>query len=104
LYESEISGGVKFAIWYVRIREAKDSYSPFDGILKLEKILITSDEEEKGLETEELNYITANIINERTPVAYGSDTRWANHLYPIFLTETFIKSKYLSSEYFLNLF
>ncbi|MDR1301421.1 MAG: hypothetical protein LBK43_02985 [Treponema sp.] len=104
LYESKISGSVKFAIWYVRIREAKYSYSPFDGILKLEKILITADEEEKGLETEELNHITANIINERNPVAYGSDTRWANHLYPVFLTETFIKSKYLSSEYFLNLF
>jgi hypothetical protein len=104
LYESEISGGVKFAIWYVRIRDAKYSYSPFDGILKLEKILITNDEEERGLETVELNHITANIINERNPTAYGNDTRWANHLYPIFLTETFIKSKYLSSEYFLNLF
>jgi hypothetical protein len=104
LYESKISGGVKFAIWYVRIRDAKYSYSPFDGILKLEKILITNDEEERGLETVELNHITANIINERNPTAYGNDSRWANHLYPIFLTETFIKSKYLSTEYFLNLF
>jgi hypothetical protein len=104
LYESKISGGVKFAIWYVRIRDAKYSYSPFDGILKLEKILITSDEEEKGLDTEELNYVSANIVNERNPAAYGNDSRWANHLYPIFLTETYIKSKYISSEYFLNLF
>jgi hypothetical protein len=104
LYESKISGHVKFAIWYARIRDAKYSYSPFDGILKLEKILITADEEEKGLDTVELDYITANIINERNPTAYGSDTRWANHLYPVFLTETFIKSKYLSSDCFLNLF
>jgi hypothetical protein len=104
LYESKISGGVKFAIWYVRIRDAKYSYSPFEGVLKLEKILITDEEQEKGLESDEIDHITANIINERNPTCYGNDTRWANHLYPIYLTETYIKSKYFSSEYFLNLF
>ena len=104
LYTSHITGDVKFAIWYVRIRDSKFTYSPFDGILKLEKILITESEQENGLESELINIITANIINERNPVCYGDDSRWANHLYPIYLTETFIKSKYLSTEYFLNLF
>jgi hypothetical protein len=104
LYESEISGDVKFAIWYVRIRDSKFTYSPFDGILKLEKILISDIEQENGIETDLINIITANIINERNPVCYGDDTRWANHLYPIYMTEYYIKSKYLSTEYFLNLF
>jgi hypothetical protein len=104
LYESEISGGVPFAVWYVRIRSAKYSYSPFEGVLKLEKILITDAEQKNGLDSELVNYITSQIINERNPTCYGSDTRWANHLYPIYLTECFIKSKYLSNEYFLNLF
>lgn len=48
--------------------------------------------------------ITANIINERNPVCYGADHRWANHLYPIYVTETFVKSKYLGENMFLNLF
>ncbi len=104
LYKSEISGDVKFAIWYVRIRDSKYTYSPFDGILKLERILITESEQENGIETDLINIITANIINERNPVCYGDDTRWANHLYPIYMTECYIKSKYLSTEYFLNLF
>jgi hypothetical protein len=104
LYESEISGGVPFAVWYVRIHDAKYSYSPFDGILKLEKILITDAEQENGLDSELIDFITCNIINERNPTCYGNDNRWANHLYPIYLTELYIKSKYLSKDYFLNLF
>jgi hypothetical protein len=104
LYESAISGGVSFAVWYVRIHDVKYSYSPFDGILKLEKILITSDEQENGLDSELIDVITCNIINERNPTCYGNDKRWANHLYPVYLTELYIKSKYLSKDYFLNLF
>jgi len=103
-YKSEIVGNVHFAIWYVRIREKEHSASPFAGVLKIEKILITDDEIENGIESSEVDLITANIINERNPVCYGKDDRWANHLYPIYLTETFIKSKYLSDINFLNLF
>lgn len=103
-YKSEMVGNVHFAIWYVRIREKEHSASPFAGVLKIEKILITDDEIENGLESQEVDLITANIINERNPVCYGKDDRWANHLYPIYLTETFIKSQYFSDINFLNLF
>jgi hypothetical protein len=88
---------VFFAIWYVRIREKQYSASPFAGVLKIEKILITEDEMENGLDSQEVDFITANIINERNPVCYGKDERWANHLYPVYLTETFCKSLYIDS-------
>jgi len=97
-------GDVYFAIWYVRIREKEYSSSPFAGVLKIEKILITEDEKNSGLDSQEVDLITASIINERNPVCYGKDDRWANHLYPVYLTETFIKSKYLSDINFLNIF
>lgn len=103
-YISGQSGNVSFAIWYLRIRAAEHSSGPFDGILKVEKILVTDKEIEEGLRSEEVDLISAHLINERHPVCYGSDSRWANHLYPIYLTELFIKSKFLSNEYFLNLF
>ena len=103
-YQNERVGNVYFAIWYVRIREKKYSASPFAGILKIEKILITEDEKNSGLDSQEVDLITASIINERNPVCYGKDDRWANHLYPVYLTETFIKSKYLSDINFLNIF
>lgn len=97
-------GDVKFAVWYVRIRDTKHTETPFSGILKIEKMLMTGQESENGLSTEEVDLITANIINERNPVCYGSDNRWANHLYPVYLTEKYCKSQYISDIHFLNLF
>ena len=104
MYSSDIVRNVNFAIWYVRLRDAKRTESPFAGVVKIEKILITEEENETGLDSAEVDLITANIINERNPVCYGSDSRWANHLYPVYLTESYIKSKYLSDMHFLNLF
>lgn len=93
-----------FAIWYVRIRQREYTSNPYAGVLKIEKMLMTGQEDEFGLDTEEINMITANIINERNPVCYGTDDRWANHLYPVYMTEKYCKSKFKSAYYFLNLF
>jgi hypothetical protein len=104
-YQTDIvSSEVHFSIWYLRIRERKYTESPFSGVVKIEKVLVTDNEIKDGLDSDEIDLISANIINERTPVAYGSDTRWANHLYPIYLTEKYIKSQYISDLHFLNLF
>ena len=103
-YKSDRVGDVFFSIWYVRIREAQYTASPFAGILKIEKILCTEEERENGLDSSEIDLITANIINERNPVCYGKDQRWANHLYPIYLVESYLKSRYLSDLHFINLF
>lgn len=103
-YYSERIGDMYFAVWFVRIRERKVTNNPFDGILKIEKILVNSEQIENGLDSEEVDLITANIINERNPVCYGADRRWANHLYPVYVTESYLKSKYLGESMFLNLF
>ncbi|MDT0646949.1 hypothetical protein RM545_09620 [Zunongwangia sp. F260] len=101
MYQTERIPDVKFAVWYLRLR---DTLSPFDGILKIEKILVREIQEEEGLDSDEIDLISANIINERNPVCYGKDDRWAKHLYPIHLTESYIKSQYLSDMHFINLF
>ena len=93
-----------FAVWYVRVRDKSKTRTPFDGILKVEKILVRDDEINNGMETETVDRLTALIINERNPTCYGTDARWANHIYPIYLTEMFVKSLYLSTESFLHLF
>ena len=100
-----LHGDIKFAVWYLRIRDRKYTDSPFDGVLKIEKILVTAEETEtEKIDSDLVDYLSACIINERNPVCYGADNRWANHIYPIFVTETFIKSKCISAETFLNLF
>lgn len=97
-------GNVTFAIWYVRIRDRKFTETPYSGIVKIEKMLMTGHESEFGLSTDEIDTITANVINERNPVCYGNDARWANHLYPVYMTERYCKSRFVSDYYFLNLF
>ncbi len=104
MYETPRIPDTKFAVWYLRIRDKVYTDSPFDGVLKIEKILVWENEEEDGLCSDEIDLISANIINERNPVCYGQDNRWAKHLYPVFLTEKYIKSKYLSDSHFVNLF
>lgn len=101
MYQTERIPDVKFAVWYLRIRE---TLSPFDGVLKIEKILVREIQEEEGMDSDEIDLISANIINERNPVCYGKDNRWEKHLYPIYLTENYIKSQYLSDIHFINLF
>jgi hypothetical protein len=104
MYSSPRLDGMKYAVWYLRVRDKKYTVNTFDGILKVEKILVTDEQIKAGLDTEEVDLISANILNERNPVCYGADSRWANHLYPVYVTECYAKSKYLSNTMFMNLF
>lgn len=104
MYSSPRLEGMKYAVWYIRVRDKKYTTNTFDGILKIEKVLVTDEQIKEGLDTEEVDLISANVINERNPVCYGADFRWANHLYPIYITECYAKSKYISNTMFMNLF
>ncbi len=97
-------GNMKFAIWYVRIRPYRHTSTPYSGILKVEKMLMTDQEEHYGIDTEEIDNISANLINERNPVCYGNDARWANHLYPVYMTESYCKSCFMNDYTFISLF
>ena len=103
-YENrEFLGDVQFGVWYIRLRDKRRTQTPFDGVVKVEKIMM-DEEIENGIDSDVIDLISANIINERNPTCYGADRRWANHLYPVFLTESYVKSKYISPEMFLQLF
>jgi hypothetical protein len=90
--------------WYLRLRHSKYSESPLSGIIKVEKIATTKHEKEFGFDTEVINEISRALLLERNVTCYGLDDRWANHLYPIFLTETYLKNIFVSDQYFLNIF
>ena len=90
--------------WYLRIRLRKQVRNPLDGIVKVEKIAVTDKEKEDGFETGLINNISQSILLERNVTCYGKDSRWASHIYPIYLTEEIIKNSFLSDVYFLNIF
>ena len=48
----ELFGDVKFAVWYIRIRDKSKTRTAFDGIVKVEKMLITHEENEYGIDSE----------------------------------------------------
>ena len=100
---SRVGNDVTFGIWYIRLRDKRRTQTPFDGVVKVEKIMM-DEEIDHGINSDVIDLISANIINERNPTCYGTDKRWANHLYPVFLTESFVKSQYISTEMFLHLF
>ena len=99
-YTSDANGD-QYAVWYLRLRASDFRETHFSDVVKVEMVIINEDDQ---VETDLINTISANLIKEAYPVCFGNDTRWANHLYPVYLTETFCKSKYFNSNIILNLF
>lgn len=96
--------GNKYAVWYVRIHPVERTRTAFSGIVKVEKILLEDASETQIMESSTVDMLSAMLINERTPTCYGADLRWANHIYPVYLTEQYVKASYISTETFLHLF
>jgi len=92
----------KFGCWYLRIRPKNRVSNPLEGIIKIEKMATVDDE--NGLDTSIVDNISLSLLNEASPSCYGKDARWASHLYPIYLTETLIKSSFDSDLVFINKF
>ena len=58
-------GDVKFGVWYIRIRDKKYTRTPFDGVIKVEKIMM-DEEKDTGIDSEEIDLISATLLtNER---------------------------------------
>ena len=98
-----VTGKLKFTVLYRSDGNAGKVETLSDTIDFGEKIMM-DEEKDTGIDSEEIDLISATLINERTPTCYGTDKRWANHLYPVFLTESYVKSQYMSTEMFLHLF
>ena len=99
-YKSELTKN-EYAVWYLRLRKDYPRETNYSDVIKCEMLL---SQEGDYLETELVDIISANLIKEAYPVCYGNDFRWANHLYPVYLTETFCKANYIDSNIFINLF
>ena len=89
-------------VWYLRIRPRQKMSSPLAGVVKVE-VLANGSETDDGLNGDRVDHLSALILSERNVTPYGSDNRWANHLYPIHLTESYLKSGFLSDVYFKGL-
>lgn len=89
-------------VWYLRIRRRSQMTSPLAGVLKIEAIA-NGPEQENGLDGDRVDSLSAVILSERNVAPYGPDERWTNHLYPVYLTESYLKSRFLSDVHFKGL-
>ncbi len=90
-----------FIVWYVRLRNIEKQgvrKNLFSDILKCELLY------DENVTSERIDALSIQLIREAHPTCYGSDSRWANHLYPVYLTESYCKACYMSNESFLHLF
>ncbi|HHV61427.1 MAG TPA: hypothetical protein GXX51_02140 [Firmicutes bacterium] len=99
-----MEGDKIIGMWYLRIRPTKMMANPLQGIVKLERYAIAPEEKEDGFEGELVDNISSFILRERNVTPYDTDSRWASHIYPIYMAETYIKSSFMSDIRFKALF
>ena len=90
-YKMEIYGKT-IAFWYLRIHPKRLMPNPLDGVIKIEKICQDHEVNADGVDRDLIDVISRHIFEERNVTAYGTDRRWANHIYPVYLTERYIKA------------
>ncbi|HEQ98856.1 MAG TPA: hypothetical protein ENO22_05895 [candidate division Zixibacteria bacterium] len=86
--------------WYLRLRPREKVYSPLQGIAKIEVFASDEEKENDGIAEARADTISSYVLRERNVTAYNADKRWASHIYPIFLAETYLRSSFLSHERF----
>jgi hypothetical protein len=96
--------GRHIGMWYLRMRQPERMSHPLQGIIKMECYAVDRVEEQAGLESDRVTNISSHLLRERNVTAYGADTRWATHLYPVYVAENFIKANLLSDIRFEALF
>jgi hypothetical protein len=82
------------AFWYVRLREQREVDYPLMGVVKVE--LPRPDKSPVPAELADL--ISRALVAERNVTPYGLDRRWHCSLYPIYVAEQVIKSRFFSRE------
>ena len=82
----------KIVFWYVRIRPKKGLDYPLMGVIKVEM----PNPDREPVDSDLIDRISGWLIAERSVTPYGRDGRWHAHLYPIYIAERVIRSRFFS--------
>ncbi len=91
-------------IWYMRIRPPRRMNNPLQGIIKIERYAVEPVEQDEGLDGDRVNVISQHLLRKRNVTPFKADPRWAGHLYPVYMAETFLKTSFRSDGHFMALF
>lgn len=91
--------GHNYCVWYLRLRNQPTKRSScFSDVIKVEFLMLGETTPSSRL----INTISAHLLNESYPVCFGKDSRWANHLYPVHVTEVHAKSQFINDYALIN--
>ena len=97
-------GNTTTGSWFLRIRPPDKVQSGLGGVVKLELFALEQDERENGFDPNRIDVISRHVLSERNVTPYGADDRWATHLYPVYLTEKYLKNLFMSAVAFKGMF
>lgn len=81
--------------WYLRLHSAEQSgLSVDDGVVKLELFPDGEAGHQRQLATDRCDLISRNVLALRHPTTPSTDPRWASHLYPVHMTERYLKTRF----------
>ena len=86
------------ASWYLRLHDRSriSSLDYPDGVVKIEVFPDNPGDDSAMLQSARCDRISEHVLALRAPATPNTDARWASHLYPVHLTERYIKSQFLS--------
>lgn len=91
-------------MWYMRIRPAGMMIDPLQGVIKMECYAVDAEDKDLGFDSERIDVISAQILRERNVTPFKADSRWATHIYPVYMAETYLKASFMSDVRFTALF
>ncbi len=88
------------ASWYLRLRGRKGmtNLEYPDGVVKIEVYPDDPSHDSPKIERAKCNRISEHVLALRAPATPHNDRRWASHLYPVHLTERYIKTRFHSDK------
>jgi len=91
-------------MWYLRLRPREMMSNPLQGVVKMECYAVDPEDKEDGLDAERIDTISGFILSERNVTPFDADSRWAAHIYPIYLAESYLKASFMSDIHFKGIF
>lgn len=87
---------LKIGTWYLRLRPHKkiEWLRPYDGVVKVEMFPEDPLGDAPPLDYDRCNAVSQDIYSLRHPSTPMTDSRWASHIYPIYLTESYLKTQF----------
>ena len=67
-----------------------------DGVVKIEVFPDDPSHDSPTMDAARCNRISEHVLALRAPATPNIDARWASHLYPVHLTERYIKTQFRS--------